>query len=477
MQRFLCWDAKNFSENNGVIVCQHKPEKKNLALVCDDIWEGVHNGYPTVIKVNDTYRIYYRVGGQSGSVFKTDYPEKGAVCVAESNDGGITFEKKYLGKIEYNGSKDNNIVFWRDNNRWLDTFTVFYDDRPSCPDNERFKAFVRDAGTDILDLYMSPDGYDFEYVQRIVLDGTFDSYNVVFFNEETKQYNMYFRGYHHPDGTSVKGYSDMDATNDIRDVRLAVSNDFRNWEFVDFIKFEEGQKYVQLYTNQISRYYREKNTLLGFPVRYCDRVSEKGNLKFMSHAGRRLEIAENAGREGTAFTDCGIMTSTDGINFNLRSKAFLTAGPENSNNWWYGDCYTAYGLVETLADDGENKEISFYMGENYRIKNVDFRRYTVRLDGFFSWRGDSDAVAVTKPFVLDNSNMFLNFETSALGSVEIEFFDENGTSIEGYKSYALFGNSTNRPVEFEKPLKELIGKKVKIKFTLNDAHLYSFTFE
>lgn len=48
MQRFLCWDEKNFSENNGVFVCQHKPEKKNLALICDDIWEGVHNGYPTV---------------------------------------------------------------------------------------------------------------------------------------------------------------------------------------------------------------------------------------------------------------------------------------------------------------------------------------------------------------------------------------------------------------------------------------------
>ena len=46
-----------------------------------------------------------------------------------------------------------------------------------------------------------------------------------------------------------------------------------------------------------------------------------------------------------------------------------------------------YGLLETEAEEeGAPNEISFYVGENYRIKNVNFRRYTVRLDGFFSWR-------------------------------------------------------------------------------------------
>ena len=476
MQRFLCWDTKNFSQSNDVSVIMHKPEKKNLALVCDDVWEGVHNGYSTVIKVGDKYRMYYRVGGQSGYVFPTGRKEMGAVCVAESTDG-ITFKKKRIGKFEYDGSTDNNIVFWRNNGRWLDTFTVFYDETENCPESEKFKAFARDAGTDILDLYISEDGYDFQYVKRINLPGTFDSYNVVFFNKETNQYNLYFRGYHHPDGTSVKGYNDMDATNDIRDVRLAVSNDFREWEFIDFIKFEEGQKYVQLYTNQITQYYREPNTLIGFPVRYFDHRDDKENLKYMSHRDKRLEITAKWGREGTAFTDCAIMTSSDGINFDLRSKAFITPGIENSNNWWYGNCYTAYGLVETLADDGETKEISFYMGENYRVKNVDYRRYTVRLDGFFSWYGEEGANAVTKPFVLENKNMFVNFETSALGGLGIEILDENGNALEGYKSYTIFGNTTNRPVEFEKSLSELVGKTVKVRFTFNDAHLYSFTFE
>ena len=477
MQRFLCWDEKNFSESNGVTVCQHKPEKKDLALVCDDIWEGVHNGYATVLKVGDTHRLYYRVGGQSGFLSPTGLPEKGAICVAESFDGGKTFKKKYIGKFEYNGSTDNNITFWRDNGNNLDTFTVFYDENPDCPENEKFKGLARDSGRDILDLYISADGYDFSYAQRIMLPGIFDSYNTVFWNEDTKQYNMYFRGYHHADGTSAKCYAEVDATNDIRDVRLGISTDFRNWEFIDFIKFEEGQPYLQLYTNQITRYYREKNTLIGFPVRYVDRVADKENLKHMPLAEKREEIVAKYGRGGTAFTDCAIMTSSDGLTFNLRSKAFITAGIETSTNWWYGNCYTAYGLYETVADDGETKEISFLMGENYRVKNVDFRRYTVRLDGFFSWYGDNGAYAVTKPFVLENENMFVNFETSVTGGLVVEILDENGKEIEGYKSYNIFGNTTNRPVEFEKSLKDLIGKNIKLKFTMNDCNLYSFTFE
>jgi hypothetical protein len=105
----------------------------------------------------------------------------------------------------------------------------------------------------------------------------------------------------------------------------------------------------------------------------------------------------------------------------LRSKAFITAGIETSTNWWYGNCYTAYGLYETVADDGETREISFLMGENYRVKKVDFRRYTVRLDGFFSWYGDKDAYAVTKPFVLNGENMFINFETSVTGGLVVCF--------------------------------------------------------
>ena len=366
------------------------------------------------------------------------------------------------------------MVFYRQNGRNLDTFTVFYDPNPDCPADEKFKALARDSGTDILDYYKSADGYDFEYVANIRTNGTYDSYNVVYWDADKKQYVMYYRGYHKKDGTILNGYSGMDEVNDIRDVRMAVSSDFRNWEFVDFINIQNSKE-VQLYTNQITPYYREKNTLIGFPTRYTDRVNEKENYNDMPIADLRGDIY---GRTATALTDCGIMTSTDGLNFNLRKTAFLTPGPENSKNWWYGDCYMAYGMVETVAEDGENREISMYVGENYRVDKVDFRRYTIRLDGFFSWYGDGDGATVTtKSFVLSYDNMYVNFATSALGSVKITVLDKNGKEIDGYKSGTLFGDSTNRPVRFEKSLKDLVGKEIKLKIELTDAHLYSYTFE
>jgi hypothetical protein len=172
------------------------------------------------------------------------------------------------------------------------------------------------------------------------------------------------------------------------------------------------------------------------------------------------------------------MTSNDGFKFNRRDEAFMTPGVEARDNWWYGDCYTAYGLAETEPEEnGAPNEISFYMGENYRIKNVNFRRYTIRLDGFFSWfapyRGGE---VVTKPITVSGNELHLNFATSALGGVTVTLCDEDGNELDGYQSYTMFGDSVDRLVEFEKPLSDICGKTVRLKIKMRDAHLYSFVF-
>ena len=61
--------------------------------------------------------------------------------------------------------------------------------------------------------------------------------------------------------------------------------------------------------------------------------------------------------------------------------------------------------------------------------------------------------------------------------IALSICDENGEAIEGYKSYTIFGDTVDRPVEFEKPLSELAGKTVRLRFNLSEAHLYSFIFE
>ena len=49
--------------------------------------------------------------------------------------------------------------------------------------------------------------------------------------------------------------------------------------------------------------------------------------------------------------------------------------------------------------------------------------------------------------------------------------------IEGYNSGELFGNSLARPVDFDKCLKDLNGKEVRLKLEFSSCDLYSFIFE
>jgi len=156
----------------------------------------------------------------------------------------------------------------------------------------------------------------------------------------------------------------------------------------------------------------------------------------------------------------------------------MTPGVERDCNWYYGDCYVGWGMVETEGDlPASPKEISIYMGRNYRVKPVELCRYALRLDGFFSWHCDfKDGYVLTKPIVFEGGKLEVNFSTSALGYVRICLCDEAGEPIEGYDSLRLFGDSVNRTVDYAGNLNELSGKVVRMRVEMKDAELYSFKF-
>ena len=55
--------------------------------------------------------------------------------------------------------------------------------------------------------------------------------------------------------------------------------------------------------------------------------------------------------------------------------------------------------------------------------------------------------------------------------------DESEDKIDGYDSGVLFGNSTNRHVDFEKPLLLIAGMAVRLKMEHMDADMFSFCFD
>ena len=101
-----------------------KPEPKEVVFVADEPWEGNTSGYYTFFQDGDLYRMIYR-GWQHDEQKKAAHKE--VTCYAESKDG-IHWTKPKLGLFEWNGSKENNIV-------WLGpgthNFTAFRDDNPA----------------------------------------------------------------------------------------------------------------------------------------------------------------------------------------------------------------------------------------------------------------------------------------------------------------------------------------------------------
>ena len=102
---------------------------------------------------------------------------------------------------------------------------------------------------------------------------------------------------------------------------------------------------------------------------------------------------------------------------------------------------------------------------------------SIPIDGFFSWYAPfKGGEVITKPFTFKGNELEVNFETSGLSYLTVTVLDKEGQEIEGYKSYKMFSNSVNRKVIFDKDLKKLEGKPIRLKFNLCDCELYSFKF-
>ena len=157
----------------------------------------------------------------------------------------------------------------------------------------------------------------------------------------------------------------------------------------------------------------------------------------------------------------------------------MRPGMENGINWVYGDCYPAFALLETLSDDGVNREMSMLLADAARHcdpscpKTDTVYRYTLRRDGFAAYTADySGARVVTRRFKLGEGDLFINFATSAIGYVYLTVSATDGTEL---YSAELFGDCDERRVIFDNgDISTLEGKEVFLTFEMKDARLYAF---
>lgn len=486
--RMLCWDDFFIDKIDGAEIRQHKPEKKNMILEGTKLWEGNYGSYNSIIKTPEgKYRFYYRTQGGNIEYLpdgKVAAGTHGRYCVAESSDGK-NFKRMPINKHDFNGSTHNNIYF----NQGRDNVAVCYDENPDCPENERYKALAMgnkehypdDNGGHGLYLFVSGDGINFENRGRLDIPGSFDSYNIMFWDKESKLYHFYYRSEYHTEGFKIDFDIVKKERGIFRTINHSTTKDLVHFEHHGEINYGDVHVPVQFYTNNILKYPRAKDMFIGIPTRYIDRWEDPENFKQMPQSELHEIRYKFHGRAGTVVTDCSLLTSRDGYNFNKWEESYLTGGIEGEGNWFYGDCYICYGLYETESDtEGEPNEISFIVPFKDVLGVAQWWRFATRLDGFISWyskfNGGKGGEILTKPFTFCGNELEINFSSSAMGDITVTVCDEKGNELEGYKSYRIFGDSVCRKVEFEKELKDLQCKPVRLKFNLRDTDLYSFKF-
>lgn len=435
----------------------HRPTRREIAMVFNAPWEGNNSAYVTVFRDGPIYRMYYRGRQIDMSSGKVEFPHGQVVCYAESTDG-IHWTKPNLGLVEFEGSKENNIIWEEEGSH---NFAPFKDANPDATPKARYKALGGVKSEGGLYAFESPDGIRWSKMQEgpVVTEGYFDSQNLAFWDPERGEYREYHREFREG-----------------RDIMTATSADFIHWTEPAFIKYSPG-RLTQLYTNQVLPYYRAPHVLLGFPTRYN---AGRGHLTPFNE-----RLSKVSKRYGTDYTDGGFMASRDRETFKMWGEAFIRPGPVEEARWVYGANYQNWGLVETASGvKGAPNDISLYAseGDGWEGPGTSLSRYTIRIDGFVSVEAPmAGGEILTKPLTFTGSELVINFATSAAGSVLAEIQDDTGRALEGFTladSTEIYGDSIERVVAWRagKNVRALAGKQVRLRFVLKDADLFSFRF-
>jgi len=453
-------------------------------------WDSSRVSYPCVVKTPDGYKMYYVAETQEKSPGPNgEEPRQNGydvlVCVLDSKDG-LNWTYPTLDNYYYFGL-DNNIVM-----KVGDNFFCYYDENPDCPPEERYKATVKGFYVDNkrgLYLFVSADGYHFNYKCVMTHIGAFDTLNTLMWKDG--RYICYLRDYHkrrqeNPPATNMLEKNlqmppekDFANSDEIRGIQVIYSEDGVNWTDPKDINFDDGLDFP-LYTNQVEIYDRAPHLFVGFPVRYCERRMWTENYDQLgNYETRWAEYNGKSPREGLVLTDAIFMCSRDGEMWHRYNEALLNPGYEHDQNWVYGDCYLSYKLLDSGAE-------YYYIYESGEHHNTDSSiplpifRLKIRKDGFAcQYAGGEERVLVTKPLIFDGNELHLNFETSAYGYIIIDVLDEDGNKLSEGQSFEVFGDNIDRRVMFEdgSGFAAFAGKPVRLRFRMRDAKLYSMKFE
>ena len=415
--------------------------------------ETVVRLYGTVFKLEDRWRMYYvggrYRGGDTGMV----------LCVAESDDG-IHWERPIIGEIEYQGSKENNIVL-----RPIQSPSVCYD-----PEDEEFPFKLFDHGRPgpgapgALMGAVSKEGYRWTRLPGALLSPVGDRKTAmsskvdgkyVVFTKPAKMRDRY--------GARVVSISESEDFRTFSEPQLILKPDLidsPNIEFYGFAAFPYSDMYVGLIERyNVSPDIGDITLAWSYDLRNWQRPVQREAFIGPEYPWNRLWSGVSSGAPVQVGNQLWFhFSGKHGAHSHVKN------GPPE---------YGVVGLATITVD---------------RFASISASHAVMGVDGPVQGR------LVTKPMTWPGGNLLLNASTTrdldaypldGGGSMSIEVWDDEDRAVEGFSGEHradFHGNVPSRekvdPATIRWPegrsLDDLAGRKIKLVFHMQDSHLYSF---
>lgn len=452
--RYLLLDSRiiDTTENVQITVGSVNKDEHNPLFGEDKPWEPrFDNPYCSII-YDDSEKIFkcwYSIFIKSGP--SGDFPGEGipsekrawldwtegdrdyGVCYATSVDG-IHWHKPDLGLIEFDGNKHNNIVI-----KFEHGVTVFKDLHETDP-QKRYKAIHPMEKHSAV--WFSADGT--HWGQKIDIgpidDG--DTNNCIWWDPDLKKYILITR---HWGGANTTGrYGRMGHRQKVR----SESSDFLNWSKTELV------------------------------IEGLDLRRQIHDMPVVRHAGVYLGMVGLFDIEASRQW-CELAWSPDSKVWHRLQPGtpLIPNGPVMGDYDW-GCIFAAKPIIE-------KDRIRIYYGANdgrfMGWRNGYLALAWLRADGFAGYEqlaGGSNKTGsiTTKPVGVVNGSLALNADVAPSGFVKITALDQDN-GILG-ESKLISKTVTDAPISWKGgfSLRDLIGKKIKLKFELRDAKLFSFSF-
>jgi len=453
--KHLFIDEFLIASKQNVTLRVNPPQRKELVIIPDRPWE--RNGITSYCNVfwdphTKQYRLYYvPIHLDSNPAFR--------LAMAVSKDG-VHWDKPNLGAVEWQGSKQNNIVI--DGQR---EGTVMID--PKGPPEKRY-VFLSSEPSLKTRLFTSPDGVHFAMHPTQISKHHSDSQISSFWDDQLNKYVHYPRVGHRGRATGRVVTSTMDEVWPER-IPMVLSAD------------DGDPSDMDLYTNSVQKYALARNVYVAFPTPYYH-YNPSGRAYLNQPALRA------GGKTNDGVIDTQLAVSRDGKVWTRYRPPYVPLYqhedlPLKINMVFPGMVYHKTHIEQYFGG------YTFTHGDTQARRRLKGRalggifRLEQRIDGFvsadFAYGGGS---LVVGPLVFGGDTLTLNVNTSASGEGRVGLLDEHGKAIAGLgvaDCHIISGDYLAKRVTWKgkSDVSSLAGRPVRLRFEMRGTKLYAFRFD